>query len=135
MPIEKPLDAGAGFLPYGMRRVFALQCCLAFVTAFILAPFQHVHRDGIPGSHHTHAPLIHAHLYPHHHDHVDKPGQREIESSEEDRVSALDTFTLVLTADFPPFIPSRAPGVVPLPAETRTSFELVEERGHDPPPS
>jgi hypothetical protein len=120
-----------------MRRVFAVHCCLAFVTAFILAPFQHVHRDG---DHHDHSPLIHSHLYPHHHDHpsqphVDKPGEREIESADEDQVSSLDTFTLVLTADFSPVIPTRAPAIIQPPAETRASLELVEERGHDPPPS
>lgn len=115
-----------------MRRLFALPCCLAFATAFVLAPFQHVHRNG---DHRDHAPLIHAHLYAHHHDHVDKPGEREIESSDEDRVSSLDTFTLVLTADFMPFVASRAPAAILPSAETRARFELVEERGHGPPPS
>jgi hypothetical protein len=109
-----------------MRRLFALHCCLAFVTAFLLAPFQHVHRDGV----------VHSHLYGHHHHpHVDKPGEREIESPDEDQATSLDTFTLVLTADFAPFIPSRAPALIPPPAETRASFELVEECGHDPPAS
>jgi hypothetical protein len=117
-----------------MRRAFAIYCSFAFVTAFVLAPFQHVHRDG---SHHDHAPLIHTHLYGHHthlsDTHVDNPGEREIESPDEDQATSLDTFTLVLTADISPVIPSRAPAVIPPPAETRASFELVEERGHDPP--
>jgi hypothetical protein len=111
-----------------MRRTVALQCCLAFVTAFILAPFQHVHRDG----------LVHSHLYAHHHDHdshADKPGEREIESPDEDQATSLDTFTLVLAAHFAPFIPARAPAIVQPPAEARASFELVEGRGHDPPAS
>jgi hypothetical protein len=111
-----------------MRRTVALQCCLAFVTAFILAPFQHVHRGGV----------VHSHLSAHHHDHhphVEKPGEREIESPDEDKATSLDTFTLVLTPDFSPFIPARAPAIIQAPAETRTSFELVEERGHDPPAS
>jgi hypothetical protein len=113
-----------------MRRVFALHSCLAFVIAFILAPFQHIHREG---DHHDHVPLIHSHLYPHHHDHVDKPGEREIEGPDEDEATSLDTFTLVLTADFSPFILSRASAVIQPPAETRASFALVEERGHAPP--
>ena len=94
-----------------MRRTVALHCCLAFVTAFILAPFQHVHRDG---DRHDHVPIVHSHLYQHHHDrpHMDKPGEREIESADEDQVSSLDTFTLVLQADFSPFIPSRAPSAL-----------------------
>ena len=120
-----------------MRRIIALPfialpCCLAFVTAFVLAPFQHVHREG---GHHDHAPLIHSHLYAHHPDHLDKPGEREIESADEDQASSLDTFTLVLTADFAPFVPSRAPAAIQPPAEARAIFELVEECGHDPPPS
>jgi hypothetical protein len=116
-----------------MRRVFAIQCCLAFVTAFVLAPFQHVHREDVHDGHHTHPPLVHAHFQAHHH-HVDPPGEREIESPDEDQASSLDTFTLVLTADLAPFIPSRAPGIMSPPAEARAVFELVEERGHDPPP-
>jgi hypothetical protein len=109
-----------------------MHCCVAFVTAFVLAPFQHVHRDGV------HPPVVHSHLYPHHHDHadhhhVDKPGEREIESADEEQVSSLDTFTPVLIASFSPFIPSRAPALPEPPAGTRASFELVEERGHDPP--
>jgi hypothetical protein len=110
-----------------MRRLFALQCCLAFGTAFVLAPFQHVHAHG----------LIHSHLSVHHHDHphLDKPGEREIESSDEDHATSLDTFTLVLSPDVSPFILSRAPAVIQPPAETRASYELVEERGHGPHPS
>jgi hypothetical protein len=117
-----------------MRRVFALHTCLAFVTAFVLAAFQHVHREG---GHHDHAPLIHSHLFGHlsRSPHVDKPGEREIESADEDQASSLDTFTLVLTTDFSPFIPNRAPAVIQHAAETRLTFELVEERGHDPPPA
>jgi hypothetical protein len=120
-----------------MRRVLALCCFVAFVSAFVLAPFQHVHRDG---DSHDHAPLVHSHLYAHHHDHadhphVDKPGEREIESADEDEASSLDTFTLVPTAHFSPFVPSRAPAIIQPPAESRASFELVEERGHDPPAS
>jgi hypothetical protein len=122
-----------------MRRAFALQCCLALISAFILAPFQHVHHDEGSEGQHSRAPLIHAHFHGHHshdhdRDHVDKPGEREIESADDEDVSSLDTFTLVLTAYFSPFIPSRAPAMVPAPAETRESFEIVEERGHDPPP-
>jgi hypothetical protein len=122
-----------------MRRSIALQCSLALATAFVLAPFQHVHRDGAAGDH-THAPLIHSHLYEHHHDHagqphVDKPGEREIESVDEDEATSLDTFTLVLSSAFSPFVPLRAPALIHPPTETRASFELVEECGHDPPPS
>ncbi len=111
----------------------AIECCLALVIGFVLAPLQHVHRD----EGHAHSPFIHAHLsdhnHAHHHDHVDKPGEHEIENSDEDQASPVDTFLVVLTPDFPPFIPTRAPGAIPEPAETRVSFALIEERGHDPP--
>jgi hypothetical protein len=116
-----------------MRRALAIQCCLALAIAYVLAPFQHVHQGEAHGGDHSHAPLIHAHFGGHHHDHVDKPGDREIENPDEDQASSLDTFTLVLTLDFHPFIPSRAPDVVSPSAETRTSVEIVEERGHGPP--
>ncbi len=116
-----------------MRRALAIECCLALVIGFVLAPLQHVHRD----EGHAYSPFIHAHLYAHnhahHHDHVDKPGEHEIENSDEDEASPIDTFIVVLTPDFSPFIPTRAPGAIPAPAETRVSFALIEERGHDPP--
>jgi hypothetical protein len=117
----------AGFIL--MRRAMAIECCLALVIGFVLAPLQHVHRD----EGHAHSPFIHAHLHAHHHDHVDKPGEHEIESSDEDQASPIDTFIVVLTPDVSPFIPTRAPGVIPEPAATRVSFALIEERGHDPP--
>ncbi|HVV47289.1 MAG TPA: hypothetical protein VHC72_18890 [Bryobacteraceae bacterium] len=114
-----------------MRRFVAIPCFLAFATAYVLAPFQHVHRDGG-------VPLIHAHLYGHHHDHgaaphVDKPGEREIESSDQDEAVSLDTVTLVLSPAVTPFIPVPGPALPHPPAETRASFDVVEECGHDPP--
>jgi hypothetical protein len=111
-----------------MRRATAVPCFLAFLTAFILAPFQHVHHD-------THAPLIHAHLTPHHHDHVDVPGTREIESSDDEQASSLDTFTLVITPLHPPFAPTRAPAILTTLAEARFSTAVIDECGHDPPAS
>jgi hypothetical protein len=116
-----------------MRRALAIQCCLAFVTAFVLAPFQHVHRAGPGEGHHDHTPLIHSHLSAHHHDHVDVPGEREIESADEDQPVSLDTFTLVLTAHLAPFVPTRAPALVQALAETRLGVDVVEERGNSPP--
>lgn len=116
-----------------MRRAMAIECCLALIIGFVLAPLQHVHRD----EGHAHSPFIHAHLHAdhhaHHHPHVDKPGEYEIENSDEDLASPIDTFIVVLTPHISPFIPARAPAMLPKPAETRSSFALIEERGHDPP--
>jgi hypothetical protein len=109
-----------------MRRVLALICGLAFTFAFGLAPFQHVHHDGT-------STLIHAHFGAHSHNHVDKPGEREIEADEDGQVSSLDTFTPVTPVNFVPFVPVCTAGIVPLPVETRASFALIEECGHDPP--
>jgi hypothetical protein len=132
-----------------MRRVATIPCCLAFVTAFVLAPFQHVHHGHEPGHDHGHAPLVHSHLSPHHHDHVDVPGRAqaaersvvrdfeepEIESADDDdQPVSLDTFTLVLTTHVAPFIPTRMPVIALARTETSTSFEVVEERGNGPPP-
>jgi hypothetical protein len=119
-----------------MRQTFALPCCVAFLGSFVPAPFQQVHSSDVHGGHHDHAPLVHSHFSAHghsHHDHIDKPGEREIESPDDDQAFPLDTFTLVVTPDFGPFVPAHAPGIVEPPAETRESFELIEERGHDPP--
>ncbi len=119
-----------------MRRAVALQCCTALVCAFVLAPFQHVHRGEDFDGHHEHAQLVHTHLYAHDHSHVhiDKPGEQEIENPDDDQASPLDTFTLDVTADFAPFIPARAPAIIGPSAEARESFELIKARGHDPPP-
>jgi hypothetical protein len=117
-----------------MRRVAALQTCLALLLAFFVAPFEHVHTGGGPGADHDHSGLIHAHFYS-----VSRPvGKRhgsELVDSDDDHATAwsVDTFTLVLTAGLSPFVPSLGHVLLFAPSATFSPVAVVEERGHDPP--
>jgi hypothetical protein len=112
-----------------MRRFAALQTCVGLLTAFLLAPFQHVHT----GDGHDHAGLIHAHFYniaaP-----LTKHTGRQFDDLDDHRaVWQVDTFTLVMTAGIPPFIPSRAQASLFVPSPAFEPVAIVEECGHDPP--
>jgi hypothetical protein len=118
-----------------MRLLTAIPTCLALLLAFVLAPFQHVHTGG---AEHDDAGLIHAHFYTH----VESlPASRaehrgaEIDDIDDDHVAvwSVDTFTLVLTAGFVPFVPSLIAVLLFVPSYTFQPVEIVEERGHDPP--
>jgi hypothetical protein len=117
-----------------MRRIAALQTCIALLAAFLLAPFQHVHT----GQDHDHSGLIHAHFY-HFHvaDHsVDEPhGVQIADFDDDDHADArsLDTYTIEIAAALAPFVLSRGPALAFVPSETFQPVEIVEERGHDPP--
>jgi hypothetical protein len=121
-----------------MRCFAALQTSLGLLLAFFLAPFQHVHTGHGAGADHDHSGLIHAHFYTHF-DSVRAPraerrGQ-EIDDADDDHatVKSLDTFTLVLTTGFAPFVPSLGEILLFVPSSTFQPVQLVEERGHDPP--
>jgi hypothetical protein len=116
-----------------MRRFAALQTCLGLLAAFVVAPFQHVHTGDGPGADHDHAGLIHAHFYslaaPSTH-----PTGRQFDDDDDHRaVWLVDTFTLVMTAGIPPFVPSRAESLIFAPSPAAKPVAIVEERGHDPP--
>jgi hypothetical protein len=118
-----------------MRCFAALLTSLGLLLAFLLAPFQHVHTGGAD---HDHAGLIHAHFYMH----IESlPASRAehnsagIDDVDDDHAAAksLDTFTLVLTAGFVPFVPSLGAVLLFVPAYSFQPVEIVEQRGHDPP--
>ena len=117
-----------------MRRVAALQTCLALLLAFFLAPFEHVHTGSQSGTDHDHSGTIHAHFYSVPALRGDHHGQ-ELQDSDDDHAAAwsLDTFTLELTAGLAPFVPSRALVLPFVPSPTFEPVEVVEECGHDPP--
>src|SRR5215469_17764387 len=102
-----------------MRRLAALQTCLGLVTAFVLAPFQHVHTGGGPGADHDHAGVVHTHFY-------GVPGPqtqhtgRQFDDIDDDHraVWSVDTFTVVMTVGIPPFIPIRYPAQLAAPVLT-----------------
>jgi hypothetical protein len=117
-----------------MRRFAALQTCFGLLTAFVLAPFQHVHTGHGPGADHAHAGLIHAHFYslpaplPQH-------TGRQFDDNDDDHraVWSVNTFTLVIPAGLPPFLPSRVAVLPFVPSPAFEPVTVVEERGHDPP--
>jgi hypothetical protein len=117
-----------------MRRIAALQTCIALLAAFFLAPFQHVHT----GQDHDHSEIIHAHFY---HFHV---ADRSVEVVNGTQIAAfddddhaearsLDTFTIELASALAPFVLPRGPVLAFVPFDTFQPVEVVEERGHDPP--
>ncbi|MBV9503669.1 MAG: hypothetical protein JO323_01550 [Acidobacteriia bacterium] len=113
-----------------MRRFAALQTCLGLLTAFALAPFQHVHTgDGD----HDHAGLVHAHFYGGPIPQTGHGGRHFDDDDDHRAVWQVDAFTLVLTAGIAPFVPSRAPAILPIPSPTFEPVAVVEECGHDPP--
>jgi hypothetical protein len=116
-----------------MRRFVVLPTCVGLLTAFFLAPFQHVHTGYGPEADHDHAGLVHAHFF-----HVLVPratqaGRRFDDDDDHRAVWLVNTFTLVMTAGIPPFIPSRAPALLFVPSPALHPVAVVEERGHDPP--
>jgi hypothetical protein len=113
-----------------MRRFAGVLTCVTLPLAFLLAPFQHVHT----GADHDHSALVHAHFYS-----VAlvraKQHDPAIDDVDDDHaaVRSLDTFTLVLTTGFVPFIPPHGLVLPLLAVVTFEPVEDVEQRGHDPP--
>ncbi|MGA2713872.1 MAG: hypothetical protein ABSG41_12265 [Bryobacteraceae bacterium] len=121
-----------------MRRTVAIETSLALLLAFFFAPFQHVHTG--PDGDHAEAGEIHAHFFlPHAASHSTTPGVPVgvgIDADDDDdhaHAQSLDTFTLVLPGGLPLYLPSRAPAIAIIPAETVAPIAAVEERAHDPP--
>jgi hypothetical protein len=118
-----------------MRRFAALQTCLGLLTAFVVAPFQHVHPEHGPGSDHDHAGLIHSHFYSVPVSHGNHSGRQFDDIDDDHRaVWSIDTYTVVMTVGIPPFIPSPASAALFAPSPSGQPVAIVEERGHDPPP-
>ena len=118
-----------------MRLLTAIPTCVVLLQAFLLAPFQHVHTGGAD---HDHAGFIHAHF----NTHVESlPASRtkhrgaELDDTDDDHAAvwSVDTFTLVVTAGFSPFIPSLEKVLLFVPSDSFQPVEIVEQRGHDPP--
>jgi len=110
-----------------MRRVAALQTCLALALAYGLAPFQHVHADG------DHSALVHAHFYGLAHSHSDAHGAQIDHNDDHANVQSLDTFTLVFAPIFQPFVLERGNVYVPISSSSYAPVESVDECANDPP--
>jgi hypothetical protein len=106
--------------------------CVALVLAFLVAPFQHVH----PGADHDHSATMHAHFYriapaqEQHH------GLRlaDADDDDHDAVWSVDSFTLIPTVALTLIVPARVVASFFNPAVPLAWVEVIEERGHDPPP-
>jgi hypothetical protein len=109
---------------------------LGLLTAFVLAPFQHVHTGDGPGADHDHAGLVHAHFYSLAAPQTKHEG-RQFDDIDDDHgaVWSVDTLTLVMTSGIPPFIPSYAAALPFVPSPDFEPAAVVEECGHDPPPA
>lgn len=116
-----------------MRRFAALPTCVALLTAFVLAPFQHIHTGYGHGADHDHAGLVHAHFYSIPAAPAKHTGRQFDDDDDHGAIRLVNTFTLVVTAGVPPFIPSRAEALLFAPSPVFEPVAVVEERGHDPP--
>jgi hypothetical protein len=126
-----------------MRRLAALQGCLALLFALLMAPYQHVHPGewAAQGSRLDDVAVIHAHpsLFPH--VHVDavsfsgKPNGRTSLGPAAERASwSLNSSSLLIHGAIQLFTAPKATTVSTLTAASFSTIEIVEERGHDPPP-
>ena len=128
-----------------MRRLAALQGCLALLFALFMAPYQHVHPGEWAGQgpdrHSDDSAVVHAHALLFSHVHVDrvsfsgKPNERTtIADPSGERASwSLNSSSLILHGAILLFIAPKSTAVSLLTAQSFATIEIVEERGHDPP--
>lgn len=113
-----------------MRSYAAFQTCVTVLLALLAAPFQHVHA----GADHDHAGVVHAHFFHLAASPVEDRGPRVTDADDDHAdVRSLDTFTLVITAGFAPFVLSSGPDLQFVPSRAFPPTPTVEERGNSPP--
>jgi hypothetical protein len=110
-----------------MRRIAALQTCLALALAYSIAPFQHVHADG------DHSTLVHSHFYGLPEVHGESEGPQIDHDDDHAKVQSLDAFTLVFAPGNHAFVLDRGHFDVLRPSSSRTPIEPVDECANDPP--
>lgn len=108
-----------------MRRAISPLTCLAVLTAYFLAPFQHVHADPEHGS------FVHAHFYGM--VHADPPGVHFDDADDHTLARPLDTFTPGLVASLAPFILPLVHVVQADNSARPAPVTGVEACAHDPP--
>jgi len=129
-----------------MRRVIALQGCLAVIFAFFLAPYQHVHEGQCDGrgsnGFYDDSTVVHAHPFFLSHVHADvfsvshnKDGRTSMEEPSEEHASWwLNNSSLILSGAILLVVLPKSLEVPALTAASFSSITIVDERGHDPPP-
>jgi hypothetical protein len=118
-----------------MRFAVAVSTCCSLLTAFCLAPFQHVH------SHDGHVSEIHTHFYAvaapsdalRDNLHDDPPGAHFDDADDHALATSLDTFTLEYASLLPPFALTRAQAVDPIWTVFSVPCPPAEACAHDPP--
>lgn len=115
-----------------MRSVTAVSTFCSLLSAFCLAPFQHVH------SHDGYASEIHAHFYALFDPELDSHGNDSEGArleSDDDHASArsLDTFTLSLAPTLTPFTLPQTHSLHLVRPLVPAPVEPVEACAHDPP--
>jgi hypothetical protein len=110
-----------------MRFAVAVSTCCSLLTAFCLAPFQHVH------SHDGHVSEIHTHFYALAHQQHDPPGAHFDDADDHALATSLDTFTLEFAPLLPPFALTRAQAVDPIWTVVSVPCPPAEACAHDPP--
>ena len=118
-----------------MRRTVAIECSLAVLLAFLLAPFQHVH----PGDHHDgESGEIHAHFFVAHArtEHHKASDGVQIEADDDDdhaHARSLDTYTLVIPDAPQAFLPLRVRIAPPPEKNAFPPLQWIEARANSPP--
>ena len=123
-----------------VRRITALQVGLALLLSFYVSPYQHVH---LPADHHSESGfgearrvVVHTHIYPVALIHTPPGHEKQFAADDDDHSMAqsLDTFSVITGDDVPPTVLTRIPMPLQRPSSSFQGVEIVEERGHDPPP-
>ena len=121
-----------------MRRMAAIQACVALALGFLQAPLLHLHESqhhehDIAG-HHGHSAIVHVHP-PHHPALVGKHSEDEFELSHEDH-EATQLSVLALKQDPQPRLPFQGitqDAIFPVYSHPIPVERGVVPRGHDPP--
>lgn len=120
-----------------MRRVVVPPVCLVLLSAFFLAPYQHVHlgTNRVAGADHDHADVIvHTHFYVES-IRINRSGGSNLKDSHGDHASQLlDIFTPLPQASLSEFaLPELWLLLFPPSDLLAGSVEVTEPCGHDPP--
>ena len=110
-----------------MRFAAAVSTCCSLLTAFCLAPFEHVH------SHDGYASEIHAHFYTVVDSAEDPPGVHLEADDDHASARSLDTLTLTLAPSLAPFTLPQAQAIHLVSPLVPAPVESVEACAHDPP--
>jgi hypothetical protein len=119
-----------------MRRLIAVQACLALLIALYVAPFQHVHLGVDDDDHeaHHHSSIVHSHSFVIFLPTDNDPEPNVTGAGDDHKAISLDTYAAIHTSTLSPVFLPGSRVVLFYRAERLAPVEVVEVRGHDPPP-